>query len=594
MGALAHGLRPRRPALGCSLIFVLALAGCGKPEGATTTAGSIGGTQQPAGTSGTGLVGPERPVAEVLRADPWIEAIFATCGDDHYYDRDTSDLIGILVDKLEHGRGEPLKRAIEELGAMGEDSVPELRRLLDLQLNDASRAGSIQNTLGALGQNDGAGAPEQLARALDHPQRTIRTVALRGLRRTGAPPDRFDYLAGLARVGDSNERGLAALTMHATDAARAELLFLDWIERGEVLDVEESILPLIALSEVPETLAEAERIRRDVDPRARAWFAAMFAARGDESAREDLYDALSDERTVVRSTALRAAASLGLWEVVAAVLETDPESSIRASAAAALHSGLAAAADGEHPELAPTEAQRERALGALRSALNGEDPTVAAEAQIGLTILGDEEAVSRALLALDESPVVLTRVLPSLRERMERDPALAGRVYDRLRRRIEAEEQLPWSQRAASFQALSVVRTRAAAELLMAYADQAAAEGAILSGAPAHRWFCVHATNTGPQGRKYLIELLLEEPDPVRRLDLTFAIGGERDDLARTALTERMENDDLPPLERLYAASLLVGLGPAAEVAPRLKRAALRTQDDQGRIGFQCLLWLWY
>ena len=539
-------------------------------------------------------MGPALPVAELLRADPWIEAIFATCGDSHYYDRDTSDMVAILVDKLEHGRGEPLKRAIEELAAYGDESVPALRRLLDRQLNDASRSGSIQNTLGALGQNPSEAAKDQLARALDHPQRTIRTVALRGLRESGAPPERFEYLVGLARVGDSNERGLAAIAMHATDSERAEAIFLDWIENGEALDVEETVLPLLAFSEHPATLADAERIRRDTDPRARAWFAAMFTARGDHAARGDLYEALSDERTVVRSTALNAAAALGLWSVVTAVLESDPDGSIRVSAAAALHRGLASVDAGERSGSEPTEAERERALAALRDVLDGNDLVVAQEAQIGLTILGDEEAVARALLSLDESAVVLARVLPSLRSRMELDPSLSERVLERLRRRVDSEEGLPWTQRAATFQAVSIVRTRAAAELMMEYADRAQADGAILSGASAHRWFCVHATNTGPAGRAYLLERLLEEPDPIRRLNLTFAIGGERDELARSALAERMDDDALPPLERLYAASLLVSLGPAADVAPRLKRAALRTQDELGRTGFQCLLWLWY
>ena len=63
---------------------------------------------------------------------------------------------------------------------------------------------------------------------------------------------------------------------------------------------------------------------------------------------------------------------------------------------------------------------------------------------------------------------------------------------------------------------------------------------------------------------------------------------------AAAARTLANELDELEPLERLYIASNLANLGPAQDVAPRLKRAALRATDPDERRGLQCLLWYWY
>jgi hypothetical protein len=57
---------------------------------------------------------------------------------------------------------------------------------------------------------------------------------------------------------------------------------------------------------------------------------------------------------------------------------------------------------------------------------------------------------------------------------------------------------------------------------------------------------------------------------------------------------ELIERDQLAPYELLYAAERLVRIGPAAVVAPALKRATLRTDQDDVRRALQCLLWSSY
>lgn len=567
-------------------------------DASTENAASGGGASAApsAGRAGGASVGPELPAGARLAADPWIRQIFSVCVEDRYYDRDTSDLLPILVEKLVSGREDPLKRSIEELGALGEEAVPELRRLLDTQLNDASRAGSIKNTLGALSQNATEAAAEQLCRALDHPHRAIRTVALRGLSDGPVPVERFERLRLVSRVGGNDERSLAIHAMHHADPQRAEALILTWLEKGELERIEDSVLPLLIQSAEPETLAGARAIIEDLDPIPQVWLAGVLARNGVERGVELLREALVSELPLLRGVGLQAASAAGRWDELIAVVDNETDPGQRAAALAALHSGLVAVEAGDPLALAiaPEPTQEEAAWARLRAALNSADGVLANEARAGLVLLGDDEALSRSLADLDGSPATLTAVLPGFRARLAVDPSVGERMLARLRDRIASEEHLPWNQRLAPFQALSVVPGRAAAELMMEYAERAAADGAVMSGVDGFRWFCVHATNTGVEGRKYLAELLAAEPDPVRRVSLTFAIAGERDELARSILRERLEDDSLEPLERLYVASNMANLGPAADVAPRLKRAAVRATDPDERRGLQCLLWYWY
>jgi hypothetical protein len=67
-----------------------------------------------------------------------------------------------------------------------------------------------------------------------------------------------------------------------------------------------------------------------------------------------------------------------------------------------------------------------------------------------------------------------------------------------------------------------------------------------------------------------------------------------KDDKSREFLLRIAEDERSDPLEVLYAANLLVHQGPAAIVAPRLKRIALRMSDARARPAFNCLLWQWY
>jgi hypothetical protein len=135
----------------------------------------------------------------------------------------------------------------------------------------------------------------------------------------------------------------------------------------------------------------------------------------------------------------------------------------------------------------------------------------------------------------------------------------------------------------------------AAAEFLHGVGVEAGEER--IESLRAHDWLMIQASNTDVAGRRALAQALLAEDDPLRRLDLIDAVGSARDELARTELLTVAEHTARSPLERLFAASCLVKIGPSWEVAPRLKRVAFALQgpdEIEARVGLQCLLWQWY
>jgi hypothetical protein len=130
-----------------------------------------------------------------------------------------------------------------------------------------------------------------------------------------------------------------------------------------------------------------------------------------------------------------------------------------------------------------------------------------------------------------------------------------------------------------------------AARLVLAAGREHADE--TIEGLRGHRWAAVLAGNTGLEGRTYAAELLEEETDPVRRLDLLWTVAAERDSLAGEVLAARVARADTDPLERLYAATLWIRQGPSWEVAPVLRRLALEF-DGEARRALNCQLWYWY
>ncbi len=536
------------------------------------------GNEQPAVT-----IDPETQLSN----DPRIQVIFNECVEGGYYDRDTTDPVGLLIPKLGSGRGLPLSRAIEGLGRLGDASAERLAALVAAQANDPQESGAIQNTIAALGLNRTPRATEALIGVLGHPQSLIRVAALRALEEHSLLPEHYDTLLGLVYFGIGQEQTLAVRRMFLADPHRGGLQFVDWLREGRFGAIEESVAEALATIDDEQVWEAALAGRADYLPRSRTWIDAGRARRGDPAGLEALREALADPRLEFRSVAVRAAVGVGVWPEVAHTARVDPDPGLRASAVAALGALLSEGVSGADPEAV------ELARATLRAALDSNSPESAEPARRALLAVGDAEATERTLAMLDGGADLLSRVLPSLPAQLRQDERLASRVERRAIKRIEAERHLPIESRQAALQILSLVPSESAAERLLEEARAADAAGLRIGRRRAHEWFCVHAANTGIAGRRVLAGALEEERDPVRRLDLLWAATAEPDELAREVAWRVADDERAQPLERVFAAWQLANLGPAEEVAPRLERLALRLEGDARR-AIQCLLHFWF
>ncbi len=555
----------RRAALGRGVRIVLALV-----LGALVSCGAA---------SCGGRPGPAADPLALVRSDRRIAELLEPCVHNGFYDRDLSDPVPYLIEKLERGRPEPLKRAKEELGQLGERSVEALTRFFDRNYADAMRAPYAENAVDAAAFSRTDAAHELLLRAFLHPHESLRSKALDGLRQQARPGD-FDLLRDRLPGETGQMRRAIVGALFAIDAARAESLFLDWIARGE-----ERALWALAGANFPVSRREDSARRSaelfaQLEPPLAVQLAASAARTGDGPALGYLRSELQGEDLSRRVAAVTAAGAAGLADELEKPLLEDPSDEVRALAA-----GWIAAAG----ELVGARATW------LRSALDDQSLVVQGEALRLLCKSGDEEALVRALAQLQGETGFLQNALQALREPVKRDRALAVRAFERLQERHRLEEHRPVQQRTATFKAIGLLPLREAAVFLRTLG--VAAEGQRIESLRAHEWLMIQGANTGQEGRRFLYEELPREDDPLRRLDLLDAVGSNRDELARSALLAFVEDGARTPYERLFGASLAAKVGPSWEVAPRLKRACYGMQDAseiEARVALQCLLWFWY
>jgi hypothetical protein len=512
------------------------------------------------------------------REDRRMALLLGACQQSGFYDRDLSDLVPVLLEKLRWARPDPLKRAKEELGVLDERAFPALAALFHGTYADQMRSPLLENVVDALAFNPADQSHALLLEALQHPQESVRSKALDGLTRHARPED-FDVVVARLAIETLELRQHSVSVLFRADAERAEAMFLDFFARGVERDLWAFAAPRMAGTDSAENARRCSELFPGMEAPLAAHLAAGAARGGHAGALEFLRSELRSEDGQQRLLAITALQRAGLIDELGIVLLEDPSRDARAIAAGAL-----GAAD-------LTEARRRW----LRAALSDSDLVVQTEALTGLCAHGDEEGLARAIASLDGDIGALQQALQALREPVRRDPDLARRALDRLLQRHALEEHRPVQQRTATFKAIGQMPVRAAAQFLH---DQGVAAGEErIESLRAHDWLMIQAANSGVEGRRALADALRNESDGLRRLDLIDAVGSARDEFARTALLDLVERDARSPLERLFAASCLIKVGPSWEVAPRLKRVAfaMRGPDEiEARLGLQCLLWHWY
>lgn len=540
---------------------------------ASALLGLVACTQAPAST----------PAEPALATERRITLLLVDCPQNQFYDRDLADLAPVLIEKLARGKPDALKRAKEELGALGEAAFPTLAQRFHAEFSDPMRTPFLENTVDALAFNPTDAAHALALEALQHPLESVRGKALDALTRWPRPKD-FELVAGRLAIETRELRRKSVATLFASDPVQAEEFLLASMEQDRERDLWLAAAPYLAECRSPDAARRCAELIPKLEPNLAVYLAAgsvrldenVADTPGDRHLRAELQHT-DPQRRLGAFVALQRAGIVARYE---SGLLADPAVQVRAMVAA----GFAKLG---------TPGPERRA--ALLAALADPDDSVRAEVLKTLCELGDPEGIEHALAGLDGEGFVLQSALQALRPVTQSDPALARRAFARLMERHALEEHRPVAQRSATFKALAQLPLAEAAEFL--HTIGVAAGDETIESLRAHDWLMIQAANTGLPGRTRLAELLRDEHDPLRRIDLIDALGSLRDELARTVLLERVEDSTAAPLERLFAASLLVKIGPSWDVAPRLKRVSYTLQTPaelEARSALQCLLWTWY
>jgi hypothetical protein len=572
------------------------LGGCSKRGAEPAVAGGAEAADEtrPEEMQGPALAPPPTDLPAHFAGDPRILELPFDCHQIDPYARDTADVLAILSEKLDRGDAEVMGRACEELGALGDVALPLLRRRLAADMNDPQRVYVLHNTLRALSHNPSEGATDALVLALTHPTQPIRGQVLGILAKRDVPARHFGVLLDSAFFEPGSSQTNALLALFACDPVRAAGQVLDWYAEGRSLAEPRALGVHIARLAEPELLA---RLRSVALPAAATFEttastglpaelapfvdAALLAA-GDDEAQVRTTLRLFEGDPFVRAATLEALIAVRAFDLVDGIAAGDAAHEMRALACRELAKFL------DDPDPKTRELVRERLLAALDD--GAED--VRLVALRALVEAREPAALDRAIDLVRGTRRDMEQILLPLHTAMSADAELAQRVRSVIMAELSSAESRDPARDVHLLQALGLCPGSASADTLIEQA-LAAPAGLLLEGIRAHRYLAIQCANTGVEGRTALAERLALETDPVRRLDLVWAIGAQRDELARSVLTDLVENDAIEPWERVFALELLCKIGPTERIAPIAKAAARRLSGAPRRAA-ECLLYRWY
>ncbi|MFT5285479.1 MAG: hypothetical protein ACI8TQ_001644 [Planctomycetota bacterium] len=539
-------------------------------DGSPTTANSTASNQSELSSAES-----SPDLASIYLSDSRIRDLLAGCSSEYYYNRDTSYMVPVLIEKLQKGYTEPLQRSKSELANLGPEAMLAVQRLAETWYTDQAHEAYAQNALDVAVMSDEPIARQIVMRFLQHPRASLRLIALRGMTLRHARPEDFDSL-WFQLEGESvgvQEQFLPSLV--TADRDRAEDLFLDWFSNESHTFVWQTIGPIIASSKRPETAERCVEIQSRITARFRPFIAACAARTGDGESLRSLDEALRSENRIVRQTAALAAGQAGLLEQLKYSALNDSDSSVRNVAVAGLTALEASPECNQALDACASDPSREVRILALTAMVNRRD---SANTERALALLdGDLDATHDGIVVL--------------RERMGVDPKLADRARQHLLVKYESIKHLPLTERFAVIKPLGLIPGAATAEALRKIA---LANPDVMKGRRTHQMLMVHASNSGKSGRGWLFKQLETESDPLKRIDLLWASTCYRTDAARERLHEFLADPKRSPYEILFASDALARLGPSQDVASLLKRICYRIEQEDVRRGMRCLLWKWY
>jgi HEAT repeat protein len=512
---------------------------------------------------------------EPIEADDRIAYLLAPCPSAEAFLADTSDMTSVLVAKLATGQRDPLKTAKAELVAIGDAAMPELQAAFDKSFSDPHGEPRLLNILTVASLTASQRGRPILLRGLEHPAESVRTAAARGLQRHPDPAD-YDRIRALLPISNAEMQTQIARTLAACDRKRLEDDFLSIPPTGHDVPFQKTVVFEISDTRRDDVIDAFVRAYPNAEGEVQAFMAAAAARMGNGEAHAALLAWLKDESPARRQLAVQAMIRAGLVTELAPRLREEEQDLIRESVA----NGIAG--------LPPTPETRAWLAGGLSDRARN----VRMTCMVALVKLDDDAAVNAALELLKGENADLESGLRVLREAWKENPALAERALAILLR-LRAHELEPVRVSTGALdRAIAQVPLEAATRFLYDLARKTPGD---VEGIPAHRWYLQQAGNTGSAGWSFLRSRWDEEAEPRRRMDIVMACAYDISSArTRDFLISVAESERATPLEILYAARFLVQRGPAAEIAPLLKRLTLRVQDPDVRRALNCMLWEWY
>jgi HEAT repeat protein len=510
-----------------------------------------------------------------LEQDERIAWLLQPCPRGGPYLVDLADIERVLVHTLLTGTSDAMKAAKLELARSGKPGLAAARRVMEEYWDAPEWTDHVINALDVAIESEEPQAHELIVRALGHASVRVRILAVRGLQRRGLAQD-YDLVRPLVEVAPPEYRAEVALLLHKLDAARAEELYLDWIAAGTYPGLWSAVAPRIGGS-----LQEATRERcgnlweAQPDLALRIWLSAPPARGGDEAALARLRAWLHSEERSERDLAVRALAAAGLEEELRPTLAEDSSEGLRLLAVRAIEAAP------DRPAL--------RAL--LQLAASDAHPDVRNASWRALARRGEAAATDRALALLTDG--VFEEIGPALEvlaERWDEQPQLAEAAFDKLSARLAPEKQRTVAEGSLLVRSIGRIPSVRAASWMYELASHSEGE---VGGMRSRRWVLLFAGNGGKTAQQWLFERLKEVRDPLFRVDLLEAASAAGGELARDRLLEVVDEGG-DELEVLYAADRAARIGPASEVAGRVKRAYLRLESARGRRAMECVLWRWW
>jgi hypothetical protein len=510
-----------------------------------------------------------------LAADGRIAWLLESATRNEPYLADTSDLIPALVSKLAKGQADPLAQAKIDLAMAGERALPELKRFFDACYGNEALAARLTNALDTAALMKGGLGRPLLLLGLDHPLGSVRISALRGLGRHARPED-FERLKIVASVTGPEGHAQLAQALWTADAARVVSELPSWIEGGTM--PAQVIVPLGAKLHTFEdrtALRALAPLLEKVRGELRVRLLAALARAGDEKCLAELRALLGDTLVSQRELAANCLRDAGLQRELLGSLQTDGYTPVRLIAARGLC------------ELPLDEELR----AAFQNAAGDPSDEVRTTVLSALVAAGDASGENEALELLKGERSELERGLFVLREGLKTRPDLARRaldVLDGLRTGTIGPLRV---EKSSIWRAIAQIPLEAAARILFDELEHQPSPDGHFS---ASRWFSTQIGNTGPDGWRLARARWAQEQDPERRVDLLNISACDRGEEGREFLEAALDSGRMTPLELLYGAYLLVSMGPAERVAPRLKRITLGVGDRRVRPALNNLLWTWY